>query len=33
MKYEIKFTDNAKNQLRDIAFYIIDQTKSKTIAS
>lgn len=32
MTYNVRFTDNAKEDLRDIAFYIADQTKDKTAA-
>lgn len=32
MKYDIKFTQTAKNDLRDIAIYIAEQSKEKSIA-
>ena len=32
MSYQIKFTDTAKEDLRNIATYIADQSKDKTIA-
>lgn len=32
MKYELEFTDTAKNDLRDIAFYIATQAKNTAIA-
>ncbi len=32
MKYSIEFTDTAKSDLRDIAFYIAEESKDKDIA-
>lgn len=33
MKYNIKFTQTAKNDLRDIAIYIAEQSKEKSVAT
>lgn len=32
MKYSIKFTETAKSDLRDIAVYIVEESKDKSIA-
>lgn len=32
MKYSIEFTDTAKSDIRDIAFYIAEESKNKEIA-
>lgn len=32
MSYQVKFTDTAKEDLRNIALYIAEQSKDKTIA-
>jgi len=32
MSYQVKFTDTAKEDLRNIAIYIAEQSKNKTLA-